>query len=140
MMSIDRVLRSNGYRLTQPRKDILSVLTYVPLSAAALHEALKQKGSSVDKATVYRTLERFVSLGVVSKIQFDETGARYELIEKSQHHHHIICKSCGNVENIEMNERSLLKTVGEKTHYKITGHSVEFFGICKPCQSHGEAQ
>lgn len=127
--------KKTGYKLTAPRRDLLSTLSSsTPLSAQEVFAILKQKGCTVDLVTVYRTLELFHTLGIVNKIQFEDHTARYELVSDKDHHHHLVCIKCGAVEEVEANEAILLKQIRFKTDFKIMRHSLEFFGLCKRCQ------
>lgn len=130
-----KLLHQNGHRSTKQRQQILDVLTAYPQSVPELMSALAKKQVTIDKVTVYRTLDCFVALGIVGKTQFREKTAKYELIQPEGHHHHLVCDRCGTIEDIPLDERKLLTTVGKKTSFQITGHNLEFFGLCARCQN-----
>ncbi len=128
-------LKKTGFKLTSPRREVLSALSSSnPVSAQEMAEILKQKGFEVDLVTVYRTLELFESLGMIRKVQFEDKTARFELISGDEHHHHLVCIKCGVVEDVEVNEESLVSKIEDKTNFKIQRHSLEFFGLCKNCR------
>lgn len=129
-------LKSIGYKLTAPRVEIIKVLSSTdPLSAQEVFELLKFKGLNVDLVTAYRTLELFKDLGFVQKVQFEDKTARYELTRENEHHHHLICIKCGEIEDVEINEQSLADQIEVKSAFKVQRHSLEFFGFCKNCQN-----
>ena len=127
--------KKTGYKITTPRMEILSVLSpSLPVSAQEISGKLKQKGISVDLVTIYRTLELFENLRIITKIQFEDNTARFELTSTNEHHHHLICIKCAGVGEVEANENSFFNTVGDSTNFKILRHSLEFFGLCRGCQ------
>lgn len=128
-------LKKSGYKLTTPRIEIIRKLTSTkPYSAQELFEILKRQGLDIDLVTAYRTLELFEDLGFIQKIQFEDNVARYELISEDEHHHHLICINCGNVEDVEVDEETLVNQIKIKSEFKIQRHALEFFGFCLKCQ------
>lgn len=133
-MNSTKLIKEKGYRLTKPREEILKVLESYPLTAQEIHNALVLKHISVDLASVYRSLELFVDMGIVHAIELGENKRRYELVDEKNHHHHLICNSCGNIEDISVDEKKLLTEVDKKSKFKIDHHHLEFFGTCSRCQ------
>lgn len=135
MDEINKLLRQKGYRLTKQRQQVFSALTYQPQSVAKVVSFLESEDASVDKVTVYRTLDCFVNLGVVGKTLFKDKTAKYELLTETKHHHHLVCDKCGSIEDILLNEEPFLNKVCIQTDFQIKSHSLEFFGICAVCRS-----
>jgi Fur family transcriptional regulator, ferric uptake regulator len=127
------LFHNNGLRLTKQRKLLLQNLTDIPLSAEEIFRKLKLNHAAIDQATVYRSLDCLVKLGLVGKIQFGDNVSKFELLD-SHHHHHLVCEKCGVVEDIPLNDEKMFKNIGKKTKFKIIRHSLEFFGICYECQ------
>jgi Fur family transcriptional regulator, ferric uptake regulator len=134
MKDIVQILKNKGYRITKQRKEILQLLTLFPQSVFEIYQSLRNKRIILDKVTIYRTLECLQKLGIVGKIQFNETSAKYELLSKNNHHHHLVCNSCGGVEDISFNEHELLTKVRKHSKFLVQNHTVEFFGLCGNCQ------
>jgi len=137
MFSVDTILeklQDRGFRLTNQRQLIASVLSFSPQSADEVFMKLNKNKANIDKVTIYRTLDCFCELGLVAKTRFKDSEAKYELVDKTNHHHHLVCDNCGKVEDINLDERSLVEKVGKKTDFLIKSHSLEFFGICAKCQ------
>lgn len=124
----------NGLRLTEQRKSILIVLTDHPQSITEICHRLKYKKSQIDQVTVYRTLSCLVKLGIVGKTKFKDNNAKYELLDQKHHHHHLVCEKCGLVQDIPINDDFLMSYISKTTDFKITSHSLEFFGKCQKCQ------
>jgi len=122
-----------GIRYTKPRKLVFEALEHLskPVSANEINDYLKNR---IDLTSVYRTLSLLVKSEMVNVILFGEGKKRYELKNKNEHHHHLVCEKCGDVEDVEMKESSLLKSVEERSKFVIKKHNLEFFGLCPDCQ------
>ena len=122
-----------GVRYTKPRKLVFEALEHLskPVSANEINDYLKNR---IDLTSVYRTLSLLVKSEMVNVILFGEGKKRYELKNKNEHHHHLVCEKCGDVEDVEMKESSLLKSVEERSKFVIKKHNLEFFGLCPDCQ------
>ncbi len=132
-------LESQGYRLTKARRALLSVLfqSRVPLSVPEILRRMKEDGVMVNKTTVYRELENLARLGAVQTIQLSDRKQHYELASR-EHHHHLVCIGCERVEEVDVEEKSILQeeeSLRQKSGFAILRHSLEFFGLCKRCQS-----
>lgn len=122
-----------GKRFTKPRKAIFQALTNFkkPVTAKEIYHFLK---NSIDLASIYRTLDLMKQLTIVNEIEFGDGKKRYELVTGKNHHHHLVCESCGDVMDVEMKEEKLLNKIKTKNDFKIKRHELEFFGLCQNCQ------
>ncbi len=122
-----------GIRYTKPRKLVFEALEHLskPVSANEINDYLKNK---IDLTSVYRTLSLLIKSEMVNVILFGEGKKRYELKNKNEHHHHLVCEKCGDVKDVEMKENSLLKSVEVRSKFVIKKHNLEFFGLCPDCQ------
>jgi Fe2+ or Zn2+ uptake regulation protein len=126
-MNVLDVLKNHGYRLTKARRELLKVVKGYPMTVQEIYSTLRKKKIDIDLASVYRSLELFVEMGVVHIIQLGEDKKRYELIESDNHHHHLVCNTCGSIEDIALDEKILLKEVNSKSDFAIDHHHLEFF-------------
>lgn len=92
------------------------------------------------QSSVYRNLVILEQAGAVHRIVTDDEFARFELAEDLVgHHHHMICSSCGTVEDIPPNaklERSLdtaVDQVERSTGFRTHAHRVDLVGLCRRC-------
>ena len=125
-----------GYRYTRPRKLIFEVLEHFqkPVSAQEIFLFLNKRKKQIDLTSVYRTLDLMKKSTIVNEIEFGDGKKRYELVVGKNHHHHLICKNCGGIENIEIKEEELLSKIKTETNFKVERHTLEFFGLCPNCQ------
>lgn len=134
-MSCLKRLKDKGYKLTTPRKLVLDQLSQFPLTISEIADKLKKNTIKVDLVSVYRTLELFVGLGIVYAVEFGDGKRRYELIDSKNHHHHLVCQTCGKVENIKLSlEKKMLSEIKSQSAFKVERHSLELFGLCVNCQ------
>jgi Fur family ferric uptake transcriptional regulator len=129
-----RILRKSGHKATPSRLAILEVFQKAkePLSAQGIIGLLSR---NVDQATIYRTLKSLKEKGIIKQIDLRHNHAHYELTDIADHHH-LICLSCGKIENVEHHnveamERTILQNA--KHFAEIKQHTLEFYGICKAC-------
>ena len=122
--------------LSHPRLLIYQELSNAlsPLSPLEIYEKLLKKKKKIGLTSVYRSLNLFESLNMVFKI-VNGSSVKYKLCELKEHHHHIICKSCGNVGVLDFCDiSSWSKKVTESTGYQVTDHQLSFYGFCKACK------
>ncbi len=130
-------LKKAGLKVTLPRMKILELLEASSVrhqSAEDIYRALLDDGEEIGLATVYRVLTQFESAGLVERHHFESGQAVFELSEKG-HHDHIVCVSCGKVEEFydEMIENRQREVATEKG-FTVTDHSLTLYGKCPDCQ------
>ncbi len=130
------LFREKKLSLSHPRLLIYQELSNAsgPLSPLEIYQSLLKKKRKIGLTSIYRSLELFESLGMVFKIAYG-SSVRYKLCELENHHHHIVCKACGNV--VELNFCDISdwsKKVTESTGYQVVDHQLNFYGFCKDCR------
>lgn len=121
-----------GMRETPARRKVLGLLSASkrPLSV----KDLVSKLPGADTVTVYRTVDALVKAGRAKRVDLGGRAALYE--SSDRHHHHIVCTSCGKIEDFEDcalggAEKAILGH--SKSFARITDHSFELFGLCVAC-------
>ncbi|MGY8786250.1 MAG: ferric iron uptake transcriptional regulator [Pseudomonadales bacterium] len=138
MATENQELRKAGLKVTLPRVKILQIMESSQtkhLSAEDVYKALIEADEDVGLATVYRVLTQFESAGLVMRHHFEGGSSVFELTT-IDHHDHIVCQTCGSVEEFydEVIE-SQQEMIAEKYGFRITDHSMYLYGICKDCQA-----
>lgn len=129
-------LNEVNLRATPARIALLNLLetSDKPLDVQAMINYLEKREIRTDPATVFRIVNTFTEKGLIKTIQLNEGKFRYELSSKPDHHH-FVCEKCGTIEDIsDCNIKALEKDIEKRKHFKVTSHSLEFFGICVNCQ------
>ncbi len=139
-------LRGGGFRITLPRREIISVLASAKghLSAEDIYMQAHKKYPAIGLTTVYRTLELLAQMGFAQKLTFGDGRARFELINEPKDqagHCHLVCSVCGAIIDCTQagtESKDALDQIGErlsgKHQFKITNRQVTFFGLCGNCQ------
>ncbi|MCA9371485.1 transcriptional repressor [Candidatus Woesebacteria bacterium] len=129
-------LRKQGFRMTNARKAILFMFDQnsMPLSALDIIAFLKQSNQEVNKSTVYREINFLIKKHILKQLFLAGGVAYYEPADRN-HHHHVVCNSCGKIEGVSLNkEKMLISEAQKRSSYKIEDHSLTFYGACKQCQ------
>jgi len=135
-------LKSSGLKATLPRIKILEVFQQSSLrhmTAEDVYKVLLNEGSDIGLATVYRVLMQFEQAGLLSRNHFEAGKAVFELNE-GKHHDHLVCVSCGRVEEFydpEIERRQ--QEIAEERGYKLQDHALALYVVCKDCSSKGVA-
>jgi Fur family ferric uptake transcriptional regulator len=134
-----RVLESSGHRASAPRAAVVAALadTSCGASARELADRLDAGGRRVGLASVYRALELLEDLRLVQRVDVGEGAVRYEpSLPDGEHHHHIVCQSCGHVSAFEDAglERAIERLAG-RVEFEIDAHDVTLRGECPACHA-----
>lgn len=105
------------------------------VSAGQLHLVLKNHGSTIGLATVYRALADLAGNGEADSLQSKEGEVLYRACT-NDHHHHLICKSCGKTVEIEAKEvEAWANKMAKANGFTEVTHTIELFGSCQTCSS-----
>ena len=134
-------LERNGYRVSAPRSAVVECLADLGCSVTAkeIADLLDEQGRAVGLASVYRALDLLDRLRLVQRFDVGEGTARYEPAHPGgEHHHHLVCQSCGNVSAFEDQglERAIEK-LSRRVDYSIDAHDVTLRGECPACHARG---
>ncbi|GEM_PF-21320 len=138
--SLKERLKEKGYKLTPQRRATLDTIIENQgkhLNTEEIYDLVKEKCPEIGLATVYRTLQLLDEMSVLPKLNLDDGCIRYELNthEDDHQHHHLICQSCNDVIEVELDLlEHLEEEIEKKYHFTIRDHTVKFFGICSKCQ------
>jgi Fur family transcriptional regulator, ferric uptake regulator len=103
------------------------------VSAQELHSQLRQAGDPIGLTTVYRQLHLLAGQGDADVVA-SEDGSLYRMCRADEHHHHLICRSCGRTEEIGGPDvERWAREVGEAHGFSDLDHTVEIFGTCQAC-------
>lgn len=124
-----------GYRITQPRRVILSVLVKsgAHISADALVDLVRETDPNIGRTTIYRTLDLLSELGFVNAV-YQGTGAAHYILMKNGGHHHLICDSCHEV--VEFDEcfgSDVVRDICQRYGFNLHNHLLEIHGVCSNC-------
>jgi Fe2+ or Zn2+ uptake regulation protein len=130
-------LQNRGYRDSRLKRRIIELifLSQKPISVPDIIQKLDIEKVPYNKSSLYREIDKLLSEEIIIEIDLLDGKKRYEL-NNHIHHHHALCTKCGSVicvdipNNLEEVEAKLLQKKG----FKVTGHVLEFFGMCEKCK------
>ena len=101
---------------------------------------LLNSSNGLAQSSAYRNLSLLEAAGVVRRLVHGGEHAHFELAESlTEHHHHLICESCGLVRDITLDaelERTLdstFDTLAAAEGFTATHHTVDVYGLCPNC-------
>ena len=131
-------LRTINQRYTSGRRALVAALAGAgqPVSIPEILAADR----SISQSSAYRNLSVLELAGVVHRIATVGDFARYELAEDlTAHHHHLICRSCGSVEDftapasLERTLRKVTDEVAGGSGFQAESHRLDLVGVCSDC-------
>ena len=130
-------LEKKGLKMTSQRSMILDTFIKIKghLTSEELYDIVKKKDGAIGQATVYRTLKLLSESGIAREVDFGDGLVRYEHKYGHEHHDHLICNSCGkNIEVLEQQIEELQEKMAKRHGFKLTGHKMYLYGICRDCR------
>ena len=124
-------------RATRQRAAIMALLDSVDefRSAQELHDELRRRGENIGLTTVYRTLQSLSSADLVDMVRTDTGESVYRRCSAPDHHHHLVCRSCGSAVEVSGREvEAWAAEVAEGHGFSNVSHTIELFGTCADCQ------
>ena len=123
------------FRITHQRQVILDEVRKVNIHPTAdeVYELVRKRLPRISLGTVYRNLEILSAQGLIRRIGPPSQQMRFDGVTRD--HYHVRCVSCGRVEDAPMiSVGDLEDAVRNQSNYTITGHTLEFLGICPECK------
>jgi Fur family ferric uptake transcriptional regulator len=103
------------------------------VSAQALHAELVAAGQKLGLTTVYRALTDMVEQGEADALTGNDGETRYRICG-TEHHHHLICTSCGKTVEFELaGFEAATHSLAQSHGFTSVSHSIELFGTCADC-------
>lgn len=133
-------LRGMGHPATRVRREILRLLGESRLPVTPRELLGRFPSPKPDLSTVYRNLGLLVSLGLVRSVALHERSRRYEPVTEGAHRHRTVCRRCGRIDSYEPPRCDLTRIeedIRESLGFRVTDHSLEFFGACRECDGRG---
>lgn len=136
------MLKDKGLKVTNQRLLVLEVLSSQRdkhMTAEDIYELVKEDYPEIGLATIYRTVQLLLDMQLVDRINLDDGCVRYEIGdlfegEPRHHHHHLICRDCGNVIPFKNDLLDELEDYIEKQMgFHVLDHELKLYGQCREC-------
>ena len=135
-MSPHDVLKSRGVTVTAQRLAVLNAVSRAPhATAEELVDLAKGEIGAISRQSVYDTLNTFVDLGLVRRIQPSGSPALYE-DRVGDNHHHLICRGCGRVVDVDCSVGAMpCLQAANDNGFEIDEAEVAYWGRCPDCKT-----
>ncbi len=136
---LQALMSERGVRMTEQRRAILSVIETAKkhLDASQILRRAQKLDESVDRSTVYRTLNLLKRHGLIDELDLmhlDGEGHYYER-KMSREHIHMACLRCGKITEFESELfDSLKEQMQSECRFKIVVARLEIGGYCTTCR------
>ena len=131
--TVTALFRRHGRKVTRQRQCIFEILYANPAHSTAevIYGIAKGRMPTISLKTVYETLHSLAALGQIQQIDLGTGSTLFD--PDVHHHHHLVCSSCGRIENVDL-DRGLLALTAAKRHGFVLAHTeVIFRGLCPNC-------
>ena len=135
----ERRLRRIDQRYTSGRRAIVELLVSAghPVSIGDIAERLPD----LPRSSAYRHLTVLQTAGLVRRVTASDEFTRFELAEDlTEHHHHLLCVSCGKVTDVTLPvgfEQQVTGTIGrlaDAEGFEAHSHRLDVLGLCLTCR------
>jgi len=136
---VEHRLRRADQRYTAGRRAIIDLLVSVghPVSIGDIAERLP----GLPRSSAYRHLTVLHDAGLVRRVTASDEFTRFELAEDlTEHHHHLLCVSCGKVTDVTLPagfERQVAGAIGrlaDAEGFEAHSHRLDVLGLCLTCR------
>lgn len=136
---IEQRLADHGVRFTRGRREVFDAIATAdgPRTASQIHRTL----GTVPLSSLYRNLGVLVDAGILARHHGADETTRYEPAEwLTEHHHHLVCVSCGSITDVatspdqEATVGRLVDALAGPSDFAVSGHRFEIEGRCPRCR------
>jgi Fe2+ or Zn2+ uptake regulation protein len=130
-----RLCGERGMAVTPQRRAILRAVLDADdhPTAERVQATLARRRVRVSRATVFRTLESLVRLGLISKACHPGSSVRYD--RRIDRHHHLVCMSCDRVIDIQDARLDVLPVPDtRRLGFVVADFKVQLRGTCRECR------
>jgi Fur family ferric uptake transcriptional regulator len=120
-------------RLTPQRRAVLDAIeaSNGRFTALELFQRARRSSPRLGLATTYRTLDLLRRTGSLHALSGDGRPAYVRC--SPEHHHHLVCLSCGSVEDTELCATPSQRALSRRHGFRAESHELEIYGTCKRC-------
>jgi Fur family peroxide stress response transcriptional regulator len=133
MMDYSVLLKEYDLKVTPQRVAIVDELyKHGHMNIDDLYKQLLAKFPSVSLATIYKNINAMVEKVFLSEVKIPNAKSVYELVKTE--HAHLVCSSCGHIEDIMLDTTSVFHEAESKSNFKLDSTNVVISGLCPHCK------
>jgi Fur family peroxide stress response transcriptional regulator len=128
------LLKQNQLKVTPQRSVILEQINkFGHIDIDTLYTYVKNQFPNISLATLYKNINAMLEKTILKEVKITGIKTKYELTKAE--HIHTICNSCGKVEDLFIDTKSIANLIENKSNFSVDSCDMNFFGICKDCQN-----
>lgn len=125
MMNSSLLLKEYNLKVTPQRVAIVEELySNGHMNIDELYKKLLEKFPSISLATIYKNVNAMVEKVFLNEVKIPEAKSVYELAKEE--HSHLVCSSCGKIEDITIDTSVLQSSIKEESAFQIQNVDVVF--------------
>jgi Fur family peroxide stress response transcriptional regulator len=133
---LEQACREHGLPVTVQRRAVFEAILDRENhpTADGIYDQIKEQVPGISRTTVYRILDTFVQLRLITRICHHSSSARFD--PKIHRHHHLVCSHCDTIIDLDDKAVSKVKMPHVKAHgFEVDDYYVHFHGICAKCRA-----
>ena len=133
--SMSRIVAAGGRR-TPSRQAIIDAIARTDghITAEEIAGRVQQQFASINKSTVYRTLDALTDAGVIEHVHFAHGPAVYHL--NPDGHRHLYCEGCGAVTELPpAKTRTFIAMLDRDYGFEVDQGHFAIVGRCADCRT-----
>ena len=126
--------KQSNLRMTRQRQVILEEVRKIKThpSADEVYEIVRKRLPRISLGTVYRNLEMLTETGDIQKLEAGGSPKRFD--GNPDDHYHARCIRCDRIVDAHLEiDLKINGELSDETGFKISGHKLEFVGLCPSC-------
>ena len=133
-MNYETLLREHSLKVTPQRLGILSIMhANGHINVEDLFAHIRKRFASISLATLYKNINAMLENKLISEVKIPHMKAKYEISKAP--HIHMLCKSCHEFIDLELDLNDLVTTASLKSHYRVEDTNVILSGLCERCKN-----
>ena len=133
-MNYETLLHEHNLKITPQRLGMLSIMhTNGHINVEDLFIHIKKRFTAISLATLYKNINAMLDKKLISEVKIPNMKAKYEISKPP--HIHMLCKSCHEFIDLELDLNDLVVTASLKSHYIVEDTNIILSGLCERCKN-----
>ena len=130
-LTLEEECAAKGMRMTEQRRIIAQIVEQSDdhPDVEELYRRAAARDPKISLSTVYRTMNLFEEAGLVTKHDFKDGRARFELIPDAHHDHLIDIRSGKVIEFANEEIEAIQEVIAKRLGYRLVDHRLELYAV-----------
>lgn len=135
LAELERRCHERGQPLTPQRAAVYEAILRLGghPTVDEVYEAVRHRMPTISRATVYRVMEFLAGIGLIARVWYPDSVARYDTTTAP--HHHLVCIACQRMIDVPLERAAIKPPALEGEEFEVFDYSVYFRGLCAQCRA-----